>query len=311
MNKLALVSVLLAAIPACAADRAALLEEIRQAERDFCALVVQDGAAVAFPAFMAEPSVFAGDVFPTRAAALAALGQRKRRPGVATHWEPVFADVSTSGDFGYAWGNSWTTGLTMPEGQPRAAEGFTFTVWRKQADGTWKFILDAGGSSTPATVAEVLAAAKARPMNDEPVAIRARADPVAIRAGLREQDEAMGAAPDRATGYLAQAADDAFSLDTGAYGKAALAERFARLPAAPLRRECLHAEVAPSGDLAYTFGAWSSGAGEGAYFTMWKRQREGEWRWVIDHTFAAPPGPLAEKLKTFRAAVKILHERAP
>lgn len=304
-----LLTALAFAVAAHAADRPALIEEMKQAERDFCALVVKEGGYVAFPAFMAEPSVFSGDVFPDRATARAKLPNRPRRPGVATHWEPVFGDLARSGDFGYIWGNSWVTGLTTPEGQPRKAEGFTFTVWRKQADGTWKFVLDAGGPSSPETVAAVLAAAKTAPMNDALLApARDAAD--AVRE-LFAVDESIGRASDSSATLIAAAADDAFSLDLGAYGRAQVTTALAA--SAPRgTREVLHADVAASGDLGYSFGLWhgpevaGAARGEGVYFTMWKRQRNGAWRWVINNTFVPKPGTLDEKIAKFREAASIL-----
>ncbi|MBA4137764.1 MAG: hypothetical protein C0518_10650 [Opitutus sp.] len=295
----------------CTDDRAALIEAMKQTERDFCALVVKEGGYVGFTTFMAEPSVFSGDVFPDRATARAKLPNRPRRPGVATYWEPVFGDIARSGDFGYIWGSSWVTGLTTPEGQPRNAEGFTFTVWRQQADGTWKFVLDAGGPSTPDAVAAVVAAAKSAPMDDALLAPDARG----AAAGARELlalDESLGRTSEFSEAFIAAAASDAFSLDLAAYGQPQVATVLRAQPRTGASREPLHAEVASSGDLGYSFGLWhgrtapNSAPAEGAYFTMWKRQRDGSWRWVIDNTFVATDGLLAAKLARFRTAAAAL-----
>lgn len=57
-------------------------------------------------------------------------------------WEPIYAEVSESGELGYTWGN-WKFA-----GKDTALYGNYFTVWKKQKDGTWKVVLD-GGNSTP------------------------------------------------------------------------------------------------------------------------------------------------------------------
>ena len=294
-----------------AAERSVLIEEIKQTERDFCAAVVKDGGGIAFPQFMAEPSVWGGEVYPDRATASAKIANRPRRPGVATYWDPFFADVSLAGDLGYAIGNSWVTGLKTPEGQPRKSEGFTFTVWRKQADGTWKFVLDAGGPSTPESVAAIVAAAKASPLDNSPDS--AGHDPVQSARELRELDDGFAKAANYSTAFLEAASPHAFSLDLNAYGKAQVATALAARKITTASREPLFAETASSGDLGYSFGLWQVQTGsettpaKGVYFTMWKRQRDGTWRWLIDNTFMAPPGPLAEKLAKFREATVILN----
>lgn len=59
-------------------------------------------------------------------------------------WEPVKAEVSKSCDLGYTFGN-WEL-YDFKRGEIRY--GNYFTVWRKEKDGTWRWVLD-GGNSTP------------------------------------------------------------------------------------------------------------------------------------------------------------------
>lgn len=58
-------------------------------------------------------------------------------------WEPVRADIAASGDLG------WTTGTyvsttTLPDGTTSEGDGRYVTIWRKQADGSWKVVMDLG-----------------------------------------------------------------------------------------------------------------------------------------------------------------------
>lgn len=57
-------------------------------------------------------------------------------------WSPVNAEVASSGDLGYSWGN-WKF-----IAKDTVYYGNYFTVWKKQADGNWKVALD-GGNNTP------------------------------------------------------------------------------------------------------------------------------------------------------------------
>ena len=52
-------------------------------------------------------------------------------------WRPAYAGIARSGDFGF------TTGPVQIRGQD-GVRGHYFTIWRKQPDGSWKWIFDAG-----------------------------------------------------------------------------------------------------------------------------------------------------------------------
>jgi uncharacterized protein (TIGR02246 family) len=56
-------------------------------------------------------------------------------------FETSFVEVARSGDIGYEYG---TYELTTPnkKGQPKVEKGKYATVWKKQADGSWKAVTD-------------------------------------------------------------------------------------------------------------------------------------------------------------------------
>ncbi len=58
-------------------------------------------------------------------------------------WKPVFAEAAKSEDMGYTFG-IWR--LTLKDGTMRYGEYMTF--WKRQADGSWKYVMD-GGNGTP------------------------------------------------------------------------------------------------------------------------------------------------------------------
>ena len=58
-------------------------------------------------------------------------------------WNPLFADVSETGDFGYTYG-IFTIQMDSPEGDVVTKEGTYVTIWKKDQDGNWKFVLDTG-----------------------------------------------------------------------------------------------------------------------------------------------------------------------
>jgi ketosteroid isomerase-like protein len=64
----------------------------------------------------------------------------KKNKGVLK-WEPLKADVS--GDIGYTMGR-WELGGKTPEGLETTIYGVYSTVWKRQADGSWKYVIDCG-----------------------------------------------------------------------------------------------------------------------------------------------------------------------
>ena len=56
-------------------------------------------------------------------------------------WEPDFVEASSSGDLGYTYGK-YTYSATGPDGTLRSAQGVFHTVWKKQPDGSWKYVWD-------------------------------------------------------------------------------------------------------------------------------------------------------------------------
>ncbi|MCW3082736.1 MAG: hypothetical protein JWP12_102 [Bacteroidetes bacterium] len=64
-------------------------------------------------------------------------------------WTPVKADIAASGDLGYTFGN-WSI-FVPSDGTTRDTTiyGNYISIWKKQTDGSWKYVLD-GGNSTPA-----------------------------------------------------------------------------------------------------------------------------------------------------------------
>ena len=58
-------------------------------------------------------------------------------------WAPLFADVGSSLDLGYTYG---TYEITFKDeaGVSQTRKGTYITIWKKQTEGTWKFVLDTG-----------------------------------------------------------------------------------------------------------------------------------------------------------------------
>jgi len=63
-------------------------------------------------------------------------------------WTPTDAMMGPSGDMGYTWGH-FEGHSKDAHGNPVTVTGRYITVWKKQADGQWKVVLDAGANEPP------------------------------------------------------------------------------------------------------------------------------------------------------------------
>lgn len=138
----------LAHAQAAKVDHIAVTEEVLQAERDFAADTKANGFHRGFIAWSTPDAIGflpqAANFHASLAADLAADPTLADKP-TKLRWGPFYAGVASSGDLAFDLG-PWTI-----EGTDRA--GWFFTIWQKQADGTWRWTLDGGaGKDTPANL---------------------------------------------------------------------------------------------------------------------------------------------------------------
>lgn len=62
-------------------------------------------------------------------------------------WEPTIAFASAAGDLGYTLG-TWQSRHYNDAGAGQITTGKYVTIWRKQADGSWKVVFDGGNPDT-------------------------------------------------------------------------------------------------------------------------------------------------------------------
>ena len=119
-------------------------EEIVEAEMNFSAMAGEKGIPEAFISFAAEDAVLMRNnklVVGKQALASYLDNQPSKADNEKLSWEPDFVDVSASGDLGYTYGN-FTYSYTDSTGAIIENKGIFHTVWKRQADGSWKFVWD-------------------------------------------------------------------------------------------------------------------------------------------------------------------------
>jgi ketosteroid isomerase-like protein len=127
-----------------APDKEKLKAEVAAMEDAFCAMAKEKGLLAAFQHF-AAPDVSFIDTDPRKwhgpAAVLERIGPDK--PGIALTWSAMFTDVSDDGTLGYNYGR-YSFHATRPDGTERTSGGFFLTIWKRQPDGSWRYVMDTG-----------------------------------------------------------------------------------------------------------------------------------------------------------------------
>lgn len=117
-------------------------KEIIDTEKAFSDMAQQEGIAEAFAAFAAEDVVLMrNDQLVLGKEALKESLQGSANQNASLSWEPDFVEVAASGDLGYTYGKYIFT-LTDSAGTKQVREGIFHTVWKRQEDGSWKFVWD-------------------------------------------------------------------------------------------------------------------------------------------------------------------------
>ena len=127
-------------------DRQSEIKSLMNVDRSFSELSSRTGRNNAFLHFIDSGAVMLRDNSRPLVSADSIRNQLQKRSdsGYKLTWEPVFADVSISGDLGYTYG---IYDLWLPDEHGKFVSmqrGTYVTIWKKDADGTWKWVLDSG-----------------------------------------------------------------------------------------------------------------------------------------------------------------------
>lgn len=118
-------------------------QEIVEAEESFAALALDEGISTAFLTYASEDAVLSrnNQIIDGRENIKIWFESRPHAAGSSLSWKPDFVDVSSSGDLGYTYGKYQFTSLDSL-GNPQTSSGIFHTVWKRQKDGSWKFVWD-------------------------------------------------------------------------------------------------------------------------------------------------------------------------
>ena len=265
-------------------DSASALFSLREAERDFARASAMHGRNAAFVENFADESIIFTNTWITNGKQ---FWKEKKVVPVVLKWEPEFMDISESRDFGISTG-PWEAQEYRPY-TTAVATGYFVSVWKKQSDGTWKVILDAG-STTPARANydhrfSFLAGA------DKAISSPKKLNNETVRAELMEREQQILSSwksNPLPTPYASVLAPNA------------RLQREGRLPTTnadsitvwisqlhlTLTWRTSGGNAASSGDLGFTYGLFetqehTSGT-KGHYVRIWKKQPDGAWKIALE-----------------------------
>jgi len=116
--------------------------EVMQAELDFAEMAKTEGIAKAFEAFAANDAVISrNNALVLGKEGIRNLYENRDLNNVSLEWKPDFIDVSVSGDLAYTYGK-YNYSTVDSTGVTASSKGIFHTVWKRQADGSWKYVWD-------------------------------------------------------------------------------------------------------------------------------------------------------------------------
>jgi ketosteroid isomerase-like protein len=291
------IAMTLAAVRMGAEDRTAGLKELADAERAFAKLSLAKGVAQSFHDNFADDGI---GFSPGPVKVKAEMARRPpldlSKPRATLDWYPVLSDLAASGEMGFNLGPSL---LTPPPGDDKnkPRHGYFFSVWKRQADGKFKVMLDIGSDTSGPAAGDSPEAWRA--VKIEPWTAPANVSIEKETATLREQDAALTAAIAKngaAAAYGDVLASDFRTFDNTfapALDKAAVAAHVAKIGARADRNFTpQHAEVAKSADVGYTWGTYLTPRAtpeRGHYAHYWRKNSKGDWRLVVEIIRPDPP----------------------
>ena len=277
-----LVSLLAGLLPACAAkpDPAEAARAMVESERKFYQTGQEKGTRAAFLAFLADDGI----VFRPGPANGKEVWGKRAETGLDLIWEPTFAAMTRSADFGYTTGPAkWRANKTE---EKFLGHGQFISIWKKQKDGMWKVALDCGiENPEPTGTPEPLSVF----IPDDSQQVKTADSRRKALPPQEAQQEFMKAAKvNSADATLGAAAEEIRVYRDGSFpavGKKA-AGVLLNTKAGKMSFEPIGGDTSHSADLASSYGKYTltrkEGAEAGHFFQIWQTDAAGVWKLVVD-----------------------------
>jgi ketosteroid isomerase-like protein len=266
-------------------DLAAEYQSLINTERAFAKKSMDTNAREAFLAFIADDGI----LFNPEPELGKPVWEKRPAPQFTLDWWPTYADISRSADLG------WTTGpweIGLKDG--KKLHGYFSTVWRKQADGTWKFVTDMGAMMPEA------AKRGGEPGPLDPAKLEKSAapvDPKEAEGALLDVDKSLGATAGKGLedAYKPLLAQDVRLMREGHapfVGREAAVLRLSE-EKGTFSSKPVGGGSAKAGDLGYAYGTYERKGDKpesGSYIRVWRREPGDTWKLALEVLSPKPAG---------------------
>lgn len=259
------------------------LQAMINVERAFAAYAQQTSMRQAFLKFMAPNGIKF-----QKGEAVNAIQLFETTPDAESNdllaWWPIFADIASSGDFGYTYG-PWQYFTSKTDSLPTAT-GLFSSVWQKQANGEWKNLMDLGTSYKNSFKKSVEVASSKTVLKKQSEKV-SKAEASAALIALDKK-------------YIAELNQKATSFIAEYYSMEGRIHRPNEAPVTGLNElekyqdgsktfifNHLNAEISEAADMAYTYGKVAVTLPSGRiinanYIRIWKKEDGKIWKIVLD-----------------------------
>jgi ketosteroid isomerase-like protein len=264
--------------PVYAETPAEAVRALVEAEKKFYETGQEKGTRAAFLEFLAE------DVIIFRPGPVNGRESWTKRPetGFDLVWEPTFAAIARSADFGYDTGPAkWRANKKE---EKFSGFGHFISIWKKQKDGSWKVALDCGIENMKSDVKPSLQLVL--PKNRQPGTLES----------LQQSQSAFIATArfDFTKAFRQFGSEEVRLYRDGSFptvGKKAASELL-EPEQAGVTMEVMKTDMSSSADLAYSYGSCTDTRSQpgkaGHFLQIWQTDDKGAWKLVLDWQQAVP-----------------------
>ncbi|WP_128545286.1 YybH family protein [Larkinella soli] len=288
--KTTLIAVLLA-VPTGLVLAQSPLKTLVETEKQFAQFSKENTTKAAFKTFLAPDGLLFQKGKPVNGQKF--WEESEDRPGKLT-WQPVAADISASGDFGYTTG-PWEFRPKTLEDKP-VAFGHYVTVWKKQTDGKFRAALDLGIThpAPPQPPVDAIRAATGIRSVTSTDSAKVRSELLAFDNQFIKALEKNG--PEATYRLHLSPQARVYRMGRQPFTERPAIDSLLKRPET-VQFDPLNASVAPSGDLGYVYGNTVVTTTEsekavrraGNYLRIWKKDSQGQWKIVLDLINLEPP----------------------
>lgn len=261
-----------------------VIDSLIQAERNFAAHAESHSVKEAFLAFADSSSWMFVE---GKAIKAIDFWTKREKNKTLLKWRPAFAEISRLGDMGYTTG-PWS--YQEKPGDPVLARGNYSTVWYKDQNGEWKFLVDLGNDGSPE-------------INDSTCRKDDNTDPGYYPSTLQEMLKAENRLIST-TSHYNHNGETRMNWYREFFSKSSwtILNRNERKPAfdtdnyfgaiesipAEIHYTILHSGISSSNDLGYVFGTTLINGTSENYLRIWRAERKG-WKLALEVLRYQPP----------------------